>query len=359
MNKIEIQKVLEEVKNITGINLSLWNNLNNMVATFPISEKQYSQVQGFLKVPEKEEQQSYSLIKLLTPEGVYELVFHQSMVESPIKELSASRVKAELMKDNPMPSEDELIVQILLDSVTDQVRHKSKSYYESLYQVPVDMYVLECEPDTINIVRKLLKGLFDSRHKEKIIKMSENEIVVIREHPTDNVVDKETTSSNAAGEMSRMIVDSVEAELMSKISIGYSRTGFKIVDLKEVYDEAKLALEVGKTFYPEKRVLDYNSLGIGRIMHQLPVKNSEKFLEEVLKGYRIEEFGDEVMLAVYKFYENNLNISETARQLYVHRNTLVYRLGKIKKRTGLDIRAFDDAMTFKVAILLDTQVKGQ
>lgn len=113
-----------------------------------------------------------------------------------------------------------------------------------------------------------------------------------------------------------------------------------------------MALEVGRVFYSEKTILAYNELGIGRLIHQLPVSLCEMFLNEVFEEGENEVFDEEELTTVYTFFDNNLNISETARQLYIHRNTLVYRLEKIQKKTGLDVRVFDDALTFKIAIMV-------
>ena len=119
-----------------------------------------------------------------------------------------------------------------------------------------------------------------------------------------------------------------------------------------------MAMEVGRIFYSQRRVLSYKVLGIGRLIHQLPASLCEMFLEEVFEGSAMENFEEEELAAVYTFFENNLNISETARKLYVHRNTLVYRLEKIQKKTGLDVRVFEDAMTFKIALMVEKHMRA-
>lgn len=131
--------------------------------------------------------------------------------------------------------------------------------------------------------------------------------------------------------------------------------GSVVSDLKDIsrsYKEAKIALEVGKIFYEEKNTINYNRLGIGRLIYQLPISLCKMYIEEIFKDIRIEDFDEETLNTVNKFFENSLNISETSRQLYIHRNTLVYRLDKLQKNTGLDIRVFDDAITFKIALMV-------
>ena len=131
----------------------------------------------------------------------------------------------------------------------------------------------------------------------------------------------------------------------------------ELKDVSRSYKEADMALEVGRVFYTEKKILAYNELGIGRLIHQLPASLCEMFLNEVFEDGKADIFEEEELTTVYTFFDNNLNISETARRLYVHRNTLVYRLEKIQKKTGLDVRVFDDALTFKIAMMVADHMK--
>ncbi len=124
-------------------------------------------------------------------------------------------------------------------------------------------------------------------------------------------------------------------------------------DLARSFKEAQTALEIGKVFEKEKNIVSYKNLGIGRLIYQLPTTLCEMFLSEVFKQGSIDSLDQETLLTISKFFENNLNVSETARKLFVHRNTLVYRLEKIKKLTGLDIREFDNAIIFKVALMVN------
>ena len=126
-------------------------------------------------------------------------------------------------------------------------------------------------------------------------------------------------------------------------------------EIKEVsrsYKEAKMAMDVGKIFYPDKNVIAYSRLGIGRLIYQLPLPLCKMFIKEIFDGRSPDEFDEETLQTINKFFENNLNVSETSRQLFIHRNTLVYRLDKIEKITGMDLRKFDDAIYFKVAMMV-------
>jgi carbohydrate diacid regulator len=146
-----------------------------------------------------------------------------------------------------------------------------------------------------------------------------------------------------------------EAMLIAKVAYGTI-----VPELKEVsksYKEAKMALDVGKIFYAEKPITAYNTLGIGRLIYQLPINLCRMFIQETLGDTIPEELDDEMITTVQKFFDNNLNVSETSRQLYVHRNTLVYRIEKLHQVTGLDVRTFDDAMTFKIAMMVYNYMK--
>ena len=149
-----------------------------------------------------------------------------------------------------------------------------------------------------------------------------------------------------------------EPEAMIKVRVGYGNPTDVLPKLAESYQEAKMALEVGRLFYVEKEIMAYDRLGIGRLIYQLPMSLCEMFIREVF-GDEVPQILDdeEAMSTISKFFENNLNISETARQLYVHRNTLVYRLERIEKAIGLDIRTFDDAMIFKIATMVLAHIK--
>ena len=149
------------------------------------------------------------------------------------------------------------------------------------------------------------------------------------------------------------IADTLSTEFYTKVAIGISTVVDNIKDLAKAYQEAQVALEVGKVFETEKNIISYENLGIGRLIYQLPTTLCEMFLQEVFKkGNNLESLDRETLMTIQCFFENNLNVSETSRKLFVHRNTLVYRLEKIRKLTGLDLREFEHAITFKVALMV-------
>lgn len=192
---------------------------------------------------------------------------------------------------------------------------------------------------------EILKNLFPSRSKTYLVPMSENRIAVLR--PL-----KAGETAESMRQIARTIVDTLNMEALTHVQLSYSSVIDTLADLSSAFRETSLALQVGKLFYSEQTVFPYNELGIGRLIYQLPVSICERFLEEIFGKEIPEAFDDETTATINRFFQNNLNIAETSRQLHMHRNTLIYRLEQIQKRTGLDLRTFEDAMTFKIATMV-------
>ncbi|MFA7637285.1 MAG: helix-turn-helix domain-containing protein [Monoglobales bacterium] len=191
----------------------------------------------------------------------------------------------------------------------------------------------------------ILQNLFPEKGKNFIINVDEHYLALVREV-------KEDTDPKDLDKIARSIVDTLYTEALTKVYVGIGSICGNIRDLALSYKEAQVALEVGKVFDIEKQIINYESLGIGRLIYQLPTTLCELFLSEVFKKESLDVLDQETILTIQKFFKHNLNVSETARELFVHRNTLVYRLDKIEKVTGLDLREFDQAVTFKVAMMV-------
>ncbi len=192
---------------------------------------------------------------------------------------------------------------------------------------------------------EILKNLFPSRSKTYLVPMSEKRIAVLRPLKADETAD-------SMRQIARIIVDTLNTEALTHVQLSYSSVIDTLSDLSSAFRETSLALQVGKLFYSEQTVFPYNELGIGRLIYQLPLSICESFLEEIFGNKSPEAFEDETTATINRFFQNNLNIAETSRQLHMHRNTLIYRLEQIQKRTGLDLRIFEDAMTFKIATMV-------
>ena len=192
---------------------------------------------------------------------------------------------------------------------------------------------------------EMVQSMFPDKTKDYVIGVGENDIVLVREI-------KPNCTSQEIEEAAKNMADTFSSEFYTRVSIGIGTPVDNIKELSRSYKEAQVALEVGKVFDTEKNIINYENLGIGRLIYQLPTTLCEMFLQEVFKKDSLESLDSETLMTIQCFFENNLNVSETSRKLFVHRNTLVYRLEKIRKLTGLDLRQFEHAITFKVALMV-------
>ena len=192
---------------------------------------------------------------------------------------------------------------------------------------------------------KLMQGLFPDKQRDFVVTVGESEIALVKEVAP-------AVDSKHLQKLAESVEQSFYDELGIKTVIGIGSPARHLRELADRYKEAQVAIKIGKVFEPEKTIINYESLGIGRLIYQLPTTLCEMFLSEVFKKNPIESLDQETLFTISKFFENNLNVSETSRKLFVHRNTLVYRLEKIKKLTGLDLREFDHAIVFKVALMV-------
>ncbi|MCH5186209.1 MAG: helix-turn-helix domain-containing protein [Oscillospiraceae bacterium] len=224
-----------------------------------------------------------------------------------------------------------------------------------LHQKAKELHVDINTPRAVFYIKVLEKGekgifevvsnMFPDKEKDFIINIDADNLVLIKEM-------RETSTSADLDVIAHDIADMLSSETMTQVLIGIGTISENINNLNNSYKESQIAIEVGKVFDEEKYILNYDNLGIGRLIYQLPIKLCKLFLKEVFKKGDITSLDEETILTINKFFENDLNVSETSRQLFVHRNTLVYRLEKIYKLTGLDLRKFDQAIVFKVAMMV-------
>ena len=191
----------------------------------------------------------------------------------------------------------------------------------------------------------IIQNMFPDKSKDYVISTGEQDIVVVREFDND-------VTSATLEQLAQEVSDTLSTEFFCRVGIGIGTIVENIKDLARSYREAQIAVEVGKVFESEKEIISYENLGIGRLIYQLPTTLCEMFLSEVFKNGSLETLDKETLQTIQVFFDNSLNVSETSRKLFVHRNTLVYRLEKIRKLTGLDLREFEHAVTFKVALMV-------
>ena len=191
----------------------------------------------------------------------------------------------------------------------------------------------------------VIQNLFPDKNKDFVFNITETDIVLVKEI-------KNNIDAKDLEKLARSISDTLQTEFFTRVNVGIGTPVMGVKDLARSFKEAQIAIEVGKVFDTEKNIVSYDNLGIARLIYHLPTTLCETFLKEVFKKGSIDSLDHETLFTIQRFFENNLNVSETSRKLFVHRNTLVYRLDKIKKLTGLDLREFDHAIIFKIALMV-------
>ena len=237
------------------------------------------------------------------------------------------------------------IKNIILDNILpSDIYIKSKELHFNTEE-PRVVFLIKFFGKTDMMPFEMLQNMFPDKSRDYVISVGEHDIVLVKEL-------KPGVDTKEIEEMAVNISDTISTEFYAKVVIGISTVVENIKDLAKAYQEAQVALEVGKVFETEKNIISYENLGIGRLIYQLPTTLCEMFLQEVFKKGSLDSLDRETLMTIQCFFENNLNVSETSRKLFVHRNTLVYRLEKIRNLTGLDLREFNHAITFKVALMV-------
>lgn len=218
------------------------------------------------------------------------------------------------------------------------------------------VFVIDTGGKPNDVVLDLVRNLSDIQSGDFVTNIDEHDVILVKD--VSHVSDERLESR--LQEVASRLADNLHMEAMIRVRVGYGNPVEQINELTGSYQEARMALSVAKEFYAEYDTISYGKLGIGRLIYQLPMSLCEMYIREVF-GDKIPDVLDdeESMSTISIFFQNNLNISETARQLYVHRNTLVYRLERIEKSIGLDIRKFDDAMTFRIAVMVLSHMRQQ
>ena len=247
-------------------------------------------------------------------------------------------------------NKDNFIKNLLLDNLllVDIYNRAKKLHIDT--DVRRCVFIIETKHEKDNNSLETVKSIFAGKTKDFITAVDEKNIILVKELGKDE-------SYKEMEKIARIILDMLNTEVMAKVHVAYGTIVNEIKDVSRSYKEAKMALDVGRIFYSNRNVIAYSNLGIGRLIYQLPMPLCKMFIKEIFGGKSPDDFDEETLVTINRFFDNNLNVSETSRQLYIHRNTLVYRLDKLQKMTGLDIRIFEDAITFKIALMVVKYMK--
>ena len=268
-----------------------------------------------------------------------------------VGKLAAFQIQSLIVAYKERFDKDNFIKNLLLDNLllVDIYNRAKKLHIDT--EVKRVIFIIETSHEKDSVALDNVRNLLGGKSRDFVTAVDEKNIIVVKE-----LADK--AGSRELEKMAKEMMEILRAESEDdKIHIAY---GTVVNDIKEVsksYKEAKLALDVGKIFFDEKDIVAYSTLGIGRLIYQLPIPLCKMFIKEIFEGKSPDEFDEETLTTINKFFENSLNVSETSRQLYIHRNTLVYRLDKLQKSTGLDLRVFEDAITFKIALMVVKYMK--
>ena len=316
-------------------------NYESAVLSFVESPADSQVIQGcqFFKIFD-EQQLEYVLLAGGESEDVYML-----------GKIAAFQVQSLLVAYKERFDKDNFIKNLLLDNLllVDIYNRAKKLHIDT--EAKRVIFIIETSHEKDSVALDNVRNLLGGKSRDFVTAVDEKNIIVVKE-----LADKD--GSRELEKMAKEMMEILRAESEDdKIHIAY---GTVVNDIKEVsksYKEAKLALDVGKIFFDEKDIVAYSTLGIGRLIYQLPIPLCKMFIKEIFDSKSPEDFDEETLMTINKFFENSLNVSETSRQLYIHRNTLVYRLDKLQKSTGLDLRVFEDAITFKIALMVVKYMK--
>ena len=348
-----LQNTIDGLKNITRTDLCVLDVEGKILAaTFPDADSFSESAQSFVNSPADsqvvngcqffkvfdEHQLEYILLAYGDSEDVYM-----------IGKIASFQIQNLLVAYKERFDKDNFIKNLLLDNLLlVDIYNRAKKLHIDI-EVRRVVFLIETNRDKDGNELEKIRGLFGGKSKDFVTAVDEKNIIVVKELA-------ENEQYEDLRKTAEVILNLFRGD-GNGVHISY---GTVINELKEVsrsYKEARMALDVGKIFFEEQNIIAYSQLGIGRLIYQLPIPLCKMFIKEIFDGKSPDEFDEEILTTINKFFENSLNVSETSRQLYIHRNNLVYRLDKLQKSTGLDLRVFEDAITFKIALMVVKYMK--
>ena len=344
-----LQTTLDGLKGITRIDLGICDTEGKVLAsTFTDAEESESSVLAFVDSPaDSQVIQGYQFFKVFDEHQLEYILLARGASDDVymVGKLAAFQIQNLLVAYKERFDKDNFVKNLLLDNLLlVDIYNRAKKLHIEVSAKRV-VYVIETKNEKDVNALETVRSLFTGRVKDFITAVDEKNIIVVREvKPGETQDDLEKTA--------QVMVDMLNTEAMSQVHVAYGTVVNELKEVSRSYKEAKMALDVGKIFFSNKNVVAYAKLGIGRLIYQLPIPLCKMFIREIFDGRSPDDFDEETLTTINKFFENSLNVSETSRQLYIHRNTLVYRLDKLQKMTGLDLRNFDDAIIFKIMLMV-------
>lgn len=349
-----IKTSIEELRAISKIDLCVFDLDGNIVAaTFEPDDISTKLLEGFADSPADSQVIGvHHLMKILDDGEPLFILDAKGIGEDTymIGKIAVSQLQNLAIAYKEKFDRNNFFQNLLLDNLllVDIYNRAKKLHIE--VAVPRAVILIETDQGKDGTASEFLNGMFSSQVGDYITAVDEDNVILLKVlNQADDYEELHRTANT--------IVDMMNMEAMMNVRVAYGTIVNELKEVSKSYKEAKMALDVGKIFYAEKKVTAYSKLGIGRLIYQLPINLCRIFMDEIFGSNVPAELDEETLTTINKFFENNLNVSETSRQLFVHRNTLVYRIEKLEKNTGLDIRTFDDALTFKIALMVASYMR--
>jgi len=344
-----LQDTIDGIKAITRIDLCVMDTEGKPLASTLDAVEEYREaVLVFAdSLAESQVLQGYQFFKVFDENQLEYIILVKGETDDVymIGKMASFQIQNLLVAYKERFDKDNFIKNLLLDNLllVDIYNRAKKLHIET--DVRRCVFIVETQNGRENNAFETVRGIFSSKSRDFITAVDEKNILLVKEvRQGEDYTDLTKTA--------QVIVDMLNTEAVASVHVSFGTIVNEIKEVSRSYKEAKMAMDVGRIFEPDKNVVAYSSLGIGRLIYQLPLPLCRMFIGEIFGEKSPEEFDEETLQTINKFFENNLNVSETSRQLYIHRNTLVYRLDKLQKSTGLDLRVFEDAITFKIALMV-------
>lgn len=349
-----LQDTIDGLKSITRTDLCVMDTEGKLLAsTLKNIEDCEDAVLAFVDSPaESQVVRGYQFFKVFDENQLEHILMAKGETDDTymVGKIAAFQIQNLLVAYKERFDKDNFIKNLLLDNLllVDIYNRAKKLHIDT--DVRRIVFIIETKNEKDTNALETVRNIFSTKTKDFITAVDEKNIILVKEL-------KSNESYEDMNKIAKVIVDMLNTEAMSSVHVSYGTIVNEIKEVSRSYKEAKMALDVGKIFYGNTNIIAYSNLGIGRLIYQLPLPLCKMFIREIFDGKSPDEFDDETLTTINKFFENSLNVSETSRQLYIHRNTLVYRLDKLQKSTGLDLRVFEDAITFKIALMVVKYMK--
>ena len=349
-----LQSTIDSIKGIARLDVAIADIDGKVLATTFLEDKELSNMVVSFAESQADSQAAggYQFFKIFDEHQLeFVLIAHGDSDDVyMVGKLAVLQIQTLLVAYREKFDKDNFVKNLLLDNLllVDIYNRAKKLHIE--VGVRRVAFLIESN-ETIDVqAQDALKEFFSSESNDFVTAVDEKNIIVVKELQAEDGYEE-------VQKIAASMLDMLSSEVMLSTRVAYGTIVNEIKEVSRSYKEAKMALEVGKIFFVDRKIVAYNALGIGRLIYQLPIPLCKMFIKEIFVDVSPDDFDEETLETISKFFENNLNVSETSRQLFIHRNTLVYRLDKLDRATGLDLRVFDDAITFQIALMVVKYMK--